>query len=162
MLYSFAALWGEENEIDDLVVYDETIFDGSEDGVKREDIAIKNIFEVTRYPHWIWTPTGQDGEEIIVPDRIGIAEIGGWYNKERDTFVPKKPWDSWIFNEERNLWIPPVKYPGDERNHYDWDEEAYQKGDMTGCWMYDEIPEYLDPTDPTLIPPKSVNYIYFN
>jgi hypothetical protein len=34
---------------------------------------------------------------------------------------PKKPYESWIYDEENYKWIPPVPYPYDGKN-YVWDE----------------------------------------
>lgn len=59
------------------------------------------------------------------PFRKNYAGIGYTYDESRDAFIPPKPFDSWILNEDSCLWEPPVKYPDDE-NLYNWNEENQQ------------------------------------
>jgi hypothetical protein len=56
------------------------------------------------------------------PFRKNYAGIGYSYDPDRDAFIPPKPFDSWVLNEESCFWEPPVAYPNDG-NSYDWDEE---------------------------------------
>ena len=56
------------------------------------------------------------------PFRKNYAGIGFTYDEERDAFIPPKPFDSWILNEETCLWDSPVSYPEDGAV-YVWDEE---------------------------------------
>lgn len=53
--------------------------------------------------------------------RKNYAGIGYTYDAGRDAFIPPKPFDSWVLNEETCLWDPPVPYPNDG-NTYQWDE----------------------------------------
>jgi hypothetical protein len=56
------------------------------------------------------------------------AEPGGTYVNE--TFIPRKPFLSWILNEE-NVWEAPIAYPEvdpDDLKHYTWDE-------LTTSWV---------------------------
>jgi hypothetical protein len=55
--------------------------------------------------------------------RKNYAGIGYSYNEELDAFVPPKPYESWLLNEETALWEPPVAYPNDDAV-YDWNEET--------------------------------------
>jgi hypothetical protein len=57
-----------------------------------------------------------------IPFRKNYAGIGYSYDSDRDAFIPPKPFDSWILNEESCFWEPPVAYPNDG-NFYNWDEE---------------------------------------
>ena len=54
--------------------------------------------------------------------RKNFAGIGYTYDEELDAFVPPKPFESWVLNEETALWEPPVPYPTDGEL-YAWDEE---------------------------------------
>jgi hypothetical protein len=54
--------------------------------------------------------------------RKNYAGIGYTYNENLDAFIPPKPYDSWLLNEETALWEPPVAYPNDKK-HYYWNEE---------------------------------------
>lgn len=53
--------------------------------------------------------------------RKNYAGIGYTYNEERDAFIPPKPFDSWVLNEDTCLWEPPIPYPNDGAV-YQWDE----------------------------------------
>lgn len=56
-----------------------------------------------------------------IPFRKNYAGIGYFYNETLDAFIPPKPHPSWILDEERCLWNPPVPYPNDGK-FYTWDE----------------------------------------
>jgi hypothetical protein len=43
------------------------------------------------------------------------------YDEDRDAFIPKKPFNSWILNEDTCRWEAPVVYPNDGQN-YKWNE----------------------------------------
>jgi hypothetical protein len=69
-------------------------------------------------------PDGRpDGEDGL---RKNYAGIGFAYDKERDAFIPPKPFSTWVFNEETCLWDPPIPYPKDGGS-YVWD-------DATATW----------------------------
>ena len=57
------------------------------------------------------------------PFRKNYASIGYTYDETRDAFIPPKPYDSWILNEDSCLWEAPVEYPNDG-NEYTWNEET--------------------------------------
>lgn len=55
--------------------------------------------------------------------RKNYAVIGGTYNNEIDAFVPPKPFDSWVLNEETGLWDAPTPQTDPS---YVWDEQTLQ------------------------------------
>lgn len=55
--------------------------------------------------------------------RKNYAGVGYNYDKTRDAFIPPKPYESWILNEETCLWDSPVPYPEDGQI-YNWNEET--------------------------------------
>ena len=55
--------------------------------------------------------------------RKNFAGIGYTYDPVRDAFIPPKPYESWILNEETCLWEPPTTRPDDDK-FYKWDEET--------------------------------------
>lgn len=60
------------------------------------------------------------------PFRFNYAGIGYTFDPSRGTdgaFIPPKPFESWILNEETCLWEAPVAYPEDGLA-YSWDETA--------------------------------------
>jgi len=57
------------------------------------------------------------------PLRKNYAGVGYTYDPQRDAFIPPKPYNSWVLDEESCLWESPVPYPNDEQR-YIWNEEA--------------------------------------
>lgn len=55
--------------------------------------------------------------------RKNYASIGYQYDSKRDAFIPPKPYDSWVLNEDTYLWEPPVPHPADDSSYY-WDENT--------------------------------------
>lgn len=53
--------------------------------------------------------------------RKNFAGIGFQYNAEKDAFIPPKPFNSWVLDENKFIWNAPVTYPDDGKN-YRWDE----------------------------------------
>jgi len=70
--------------------------------------------------------TGEPSEDQSKALRFNYAGIGFTYDEERDAFVPPKPFESWVLNEETCLWKAPLPYP-DGGGEYTWNEE-------TGSW----------------------------
>lgn len=58
------------------------------------------------------------------PFRKNYAGIGFTYDAQRDAFIPPKPYDSWVLNEDSCLWQPPIPMPTNEILKYKWDEES--------------------------------------
>lgn len=56
-----------------------------------------------------------------MPLRKNFAGIGYTYDEQRDAFIPPKPYESWILNEDTCLWSSPTPIPNDS-NEYKWDE----------------------------------------
>jgi hypothetical protein len=57
--------------------------------------------------------------------RKNYAGIGYRYDSELDAFIPPKPFDSWVLNEETCLWEAPTTFPGDGFE-YSWNEETLE------------------------------------
>ena len=75
--------------------------------------------------------TGEPSEDQSKALRKNYAGIGFTYDEERDAFVPPRPFESWVFDEQGCLWEAPVAYPEDGED-YTWDEES-------GAWVV--VPE---------------------
>jgi hypothetical protein len=65
------------------------------------------------------------------PFRKNFAGIGMYYDETRDAFIPKKPFDSWVLNEETCLYESPIPYPNDGKQ-YKWNES-------TVSWVLDVL-----------------------
>jgi hypothetical protein len=55
------------------------------------------------------------------PFRKNHAGIGFTYDQNRDAFIPPKPYNSWLLNEDTCQWQSPVPYPEDKKR-YIWNE----------------------------------------
>ena len=77
---------------------------------------------------------GEPSEDQTKALRFNYAGIGFTYDEERDAFIPPKPFESWVLDEDTCLWVAPVPYPEDGKV-YAWDEDA-------GDWVaVPEVPE---------------------
>ena len=60
--------------------------------------------------------------------RKNYAGIGFTYDETRDAFIPPKPFNSWVLNEQTCLWEAPIPMPEltqeqiDNNNYYKWNE----------------------------------------
>ena len=54
--------------------------------------------------------------------RKNFAGISYSYDSSKDVFIAPQPYSSWILNETTCRWDPPVPYPTDTDNFYEWDE----------------------------------------
>ena len=57
------------------------------------------------------------------PLRKNYAGIGYTYDRERDAFIPPKPYASWVLNEDTCQWDAPVAMPTDGKM-YHWNEQT--------------------------------------
>jgi hypothetical protein len=55
------------------------------------------------------------------PLRKNYAGIGFTYDRQKDAFIPPKPFNSWVLNSDTCLWGAPVAKPTDGKL-YQWDE----------------------------------------
>lgn len=58
--------------------------------------------------------------------RKNYAGEGFFFDEELDAFIPPKPFDSWLLNEETCQWKAPVDYPTDG--------VMYQWNEINGDW----------------------------
>ena len=93
-------------------------------GIEREDIGIDFL---TKLHGWsIWKQTSYNTHAGVhslggTPLRKNHAGIGYTYDEDKDAFIPKKPFNSWILNETTCQWEAPVALP-DTENRYNWNE----------------------------------------
>jgi hypothetical protein len=65
--------------------------------------------------------------------RGNYAGVGFSYDSINDVFIPPKPYESWVLDEDIWDWEAPIDMPDDD-NAYVWDEDAYQEDNTTG-WV---------------------------
>ena len=95
-------------------------------GVEQEQLGvdfINNLYNTRD----VWKQTSYNTRGGIhqyggTPFRKNYAGVGFQYNQEKDAFIPIKPHNSWILNEETCLWEAPVTYPNDGLLYF-WNEE---------------------------------------
>jgi hypothetical protein len=83
-------------------------------GVEQE---INGIDFLTKLHGWaLWKQTSYNNSF-----RKNHAGIGYTYDEDRDAFIPPKPFNSWILNEQTCQWEAPIAKP-DNENLYKWNE----------------------------------------
>jgi len=65
-----------------------------------------------------WVQTSYNGNF-----RKNYAGTGFTYDSGRNAFIPPKPFDSWLLNEETCLWYAPVPRPEDGQDYF-WNEPS--------------------------------------
>jgi hypothetical protein len=120
---SFAKIGLNNKVIEVLSVVNEVLHDSN--GVEQEAIGIDFLTKLTGYPLWKQTSYNTVGgvhNNGGTPLRKNHAGIGYTYDEDRDAFIPKKTFNSWILNETTCLWESPIPYPQDN-NKYKWNEQ---------------------------------------
>ena len=111
---SFAKIGLNNKVIEVLSVHNNELKDSN--GVEQENIGIDFLTKLTGWA--IWKQTSYNNNI-----RKNHAGIGYTYDEDRDAFIPKKPYASWILNENTCHWEAPVALP-DTENKYTWNEET--------------------------------------
>ena len=123
---SFAKIGLNSKVIEVLSVNNEVLKDSN--GIEQEDIGIDFLTKLTGYPVWKQTSYNTYGGVHSfggIPLRKNHAGIGYTYDENRDAFMPKKPYNSWVINETTCLWESPVAKPTAEleaNQYYSWNE----------------------------------------
>lgn len=74
--------------------------------------------------------TNQPAADQSKAFRKNYAGIGFTYDSQRDAFIPPKPFNSWLLNEQTCWWEAPVPYPSDGKR-YVWNEETLSWDEIT-------------------------------
>ena len=121
---SFAKIGLNSKVIEVLSIHNNILKDA--DGIEQEVIGIDFLTKLTGYP--VWKQTSYNTKAGVhteggVPLRKNHAGIGYTYDEDRDAFIPPKPFNSWILNEDTCLWESPVAMPIND-NKYTWNEST--------------------------------------
>jgi hypothetical protein len=120
---SFAKIGLNSKVIEVVSVNNEVLKDSS--GIEREELGIQFLNELYKWPIWKQTSYNTYGgvhNNGGTPFRKNHAGIGYTYDEDRDAFIPKKPYNSWILNENTCQWEAPIAKP-DNENLYRWNEQ---------------------------------------
>jgi hypothetical protein len=79
------------------------------------------VGEPSRWKQTSYDTKGGVHEKGGVPLRKNFAGKGYTYDENLDAFIPPKEYASFVLNEEKGLYEPPVEMPKDGKP-YDWDE----------------------------------------
>jgi hypothetical protein len=99
-------------------------------GVEQEQLGIDFLRTLYNEPNAVWKQTSYNTHGGVhnnggTPLRKNHAGIGYTYDEDRDAFIPKKPFNSWILNEDTCKWEAPVSMPTtelEENQYYSWNE----------------------------------------
>jgi hypothetical protein len=121
---SFAKIGLNGKVIEVQSVVNEVLHDAN--GVEQESIGIDFLTKLTGWA--IWKQTSYNTHRGIhnkggIQFRKNFAGIGFTYDEDRDAFIPKKPFNSWILNEDTCNWEAPINKPQDG-NKYGWNEQT--------------------------------------
>jgi hypothetical protein len=119
---SFAKIGLNNKVIEVLSVHNNVLKDSN--GIEQEVNGIDFLTKLTGWAIWKQTSYNTNGGVHTkggIPFRKNHAGIGYTYDEDRDAFIPKKPFNSWLLNEQTCLWEAPVAMPNDN-NKYNWNE----------------------------------------
>ena len=99
--------------------------------VAEQDVIDSGLFGTG----WIQTSYNTHGGQHPEnrPLRKNYASVGYIYDSQRDAFIPPKPYDSWLMDEQTCLWNSPRPMPTDGKK-YLWNEPT------TSWFEPEEIP----------------------
>jgi hypothetical protein len=119
---SFAKIGLNNKVIEVLSIHNDVLKDSN--GIEQESIGVDFLTKLTGYPVWKQTSYNTHGgvhSSGGTPLRKNHAGIGYTYDEDRDAFIPKKPFASWILNETTCQWEAPIVKP-DNGQKYIWNE----------------------------------------
>jgi hypothetical protein len=111
---NFAKIGLNSKVIEVLSVHNNVLKDSN--GVEQEVNGIDFLTKLTGYPLWVQTSYNNN-------IRKNYAGIGMTYDETRDAFIPPKPFNSWVLNEDTCNWEAPVSMP-QNGNKYTWNEST--------------------------------------
>jgi hypothetical protein len=132
---SFAKIGLNSRVIEVVSVVNEVLKDSS--GIEREELGIQFLNELYGWPIWKQTSYNTKAGSHYLSDNSNLsntqekafrknhAGIGYTYDEDRDAFIPKKPYNSWILNEQTCNWESPIPMPSDASidKRYQWNEQ---------------------------------------
>ena len=95
---TFAKIGLNSKVIEVLSVHNNELLDSN--GVEQEVNGIDFLTKLTGWAIWKQSFTNST--------RKNLAGIGYTYDEDRDAFISKKPYASWILNEDTCLWQSPI------------------------------------------------------
>ena len=109
---TFAKIGLNSKVIEVLSVHNNELLDSN--GVEQEVNGIDFLTKLTGWSIWKQTSYNTYGGVHSLggtPLRKNHAGIGMTYDEDRDAFISKKPYTSWVLNEDTCLWESPIVMP---------------------------------------------------
>ena len=113
---AYFAKLNSNNIVENVISINNTVITDA-NGVEQEQLGIDFINQLYN-TNDTWKQTSYNNKI-----RKNYAGIGYTYDSQRDAFIPPKPFNSWILNEETCNWNAPIPYPNDGQK-YSWNEET--------------------------------------
>ena len=120
---AYFAKLGTGNIVENVISINNSVITDS-NGIEQEQLGVDFINNLYR-TNDIWKQTSYNNNI-----RKNYAGIGYQYDETRDAFIPPKPFNSWVLNEDTCRWEAPVARPEltqeqiDNKNYYTWNEET--------------------------------------
>ena len=115
---AYFAKLGTGNIIEQVISINNSVITDS-NGIEQEKLGVDFINKLYNTRD-VWKQTSYNGNF-----RKNYAGIGFQYDQTRDAFIPPKPFNSWILNEDTCRWEAPVAMPTTEledNQYYSWNE----------------------------------------
>ena len=115
---AYFAKLGTGNIIEQIISINNSVITDN-NGVEQEKLGVDFINKLYNTRD-VWKQTSYNNNI-----RKNFAGIGYQYDQTRDVFIPPKPFNSWILNEDTCLWNAPVAKPITElenNQYYSWNE----------------------------------------
>ena len=116
---AYFAKLGTGNIVEKVISINNSVITDSK-GVEQEQLGIDFINKLYN-TNDVWKQTSYNNNI-----RKNYAGIGYTYDSQRDAFIPSKPYNSWVLNEDTCLWNAPVAKPTtelEENQYYSWNED---------------------------------------
>ena len=115
---AYFAKLGTGNIVENVISINNSVITDS-NGIEQEKLGVDFINKLYNTRD-VWKQTSYNRNF-----RKNYAGIGYQYDQTRDAFIPPKPFNSWILNEDTCLWNAPVAMPTtalEENEYYSWNE----------------------------------------
>jgi hypothetical protein len=119
---AYFAKLGTGNIVENVISINNSVITDA-NGIEQEQLGVDFINKLYNTRD-VWKQTSYNNKI-----RKNYAGIGYQYDQQRDAFIPPKPFNSWILNEDTCRWEAPVAMPEltqeqiDNKNYYAWNEQ---------------------------------------
>ena len=113
---AYFAKLGTGNIVEQVISINNSVITDA-NGIEQEQLGVDFINKLYNTRD-VWKQTSYNNNI-----RKNYAGIGYQYDQTRDAFIPPKPFNSWILNEDTCRWNAPITKPQDE-NNYIWNEST--------------------------------------